>query len=59
MCYHENVTMLFEDSGYTFWNTSLYTTLVVLLVVSPFSSVMRIFKPFLDVTLEIAMYNWP
>ena len=43
---------------HTFWNTSLYTTFVVLSMQSPFSSVMSIFKPFLDDTLETATYNW-
>ena len=50
--------ILFLDV-HTFWNTSLYTASVVLSMQSPFSSVMSIFKLFLDVTLEIATYNWP
>ena len=43
--------------AYTFWKTSLYTTLDVVLMQSPFSSVNINFRPLLDVTLEIATYN--
>ena len=41
----------------TFWKTSLYTTFVVVLMQSPFSSVNKILSSFLDVTLETATYS--